>query len=160
MNFAPELVGGYAQVIEKMIEDDIAIGTVSDTVASFSELHCYVDANMYLIEAEVPWSSEDDGGLDLTNAVTDLVDKRIQARLAGKLMNEQPNGTTTGDTINVPLSVVELGQLRALLGSNYLGTSDRSDPASHALCGKFDHYFYAAGGSDSYHQSETPSSAG
>jgi hypothetical protein len=76
-------VDRWADEIMSMIDDDIdmAVSSRGDvmpaTVASFSELHEYVDANDYLISAEVPWSADD---MSVTNAVTDEVTRRLAAR--------------------------------------------------------------------------------
>jgi hypothetical protein len=45
----------YADRIMAEIDDDIKAGLIPATVASFSELHDYVDANDYALEA-VPFS--------------------------------------------------------------------------------------------------------
>ena len=66
-----------ATLIKTEILSDVRSGRVPATVESFSDLHDYVDANEYLINAGVPWDVDPvTGETDLgpTNAVTDIVD--------------------------------------------------------------------------------------
>lgn len=75
-------ISEYADRIMALIAGDVAAGLVPRGVGSFSRLHDHVDANDYLIEAKVPWSTDPGAGEDgseLVNAVTDEVDRRIGA---------------------------------------------------------------------------------
>jgi hypothetical protein len=87
MEIDREAVNRWADEIMVMIDEDIdfAVSHRGDvmphTVSSFSELHEYVDANDYFIQAEVPWSIDDQ---DVTNAVGDEVTRRLAARTAVK----------------------------------------------------------------------------
>jgi hypothetical protein len=69
-------VSDYADLIMVMVREDIADGTVPAGVASFTDLHDHVDANEYLIHADVPWGT-DDPDSTVTNAVTDEVSRRL-----------------------------------------------------------------------------------
>lgn len=71
----------YADKIKAMIREDVASGQVPASVTTFEELHEHVDANEYLIDADVPWEEGPDGLTDLgpTNAVTDVVHQWLQA---------------------------------------------------------------------------------
>ncbi|HET9893691.1 MAG TPA: hypothetical protein VFQ44_01910 [Streptosporangiaceae bacterium] len=71
----------YADTIIAAIRETIAEGQIPVTVASFRNLHDFVDANDYLIEAEVPYGPELGEGheYDWIIAVSDEVDRRIKA---------------------------------------------------------------------------------
>jgi hypothetical protein len=58
---------------------DIANGTVPATVSTFSELHDYVDANMYADELICNRLMDGDEYLSFINAVTDEVDAWLRA---------------------------------------------------------------------------------
>lgn len=69
----------YADKIMHMIVDDMISRQVSTEADSFQDLHDDVDANMYMIDAEVPWEGED---VELMNdyvGVQDIVDLRLRA---------------------------------------------------------------------------------
>ena len=61
------------------ILSDIDAGTVPASVTSFSELHDYVDANMYADELLSAREESGEPYLDFINAVTDEVDAWLQA---------------------------------------------------------------------------------
>ena len=66
------------QVVERAkaeILAEVASGTVPSTCASFSELHDYVDANVYGGAFERPF---DNNETDFWNAVQDTVDRWIK----------------------------------------------------------------------------------
>lgn len=74
----------YADEIMQMIDEDIEAGTVPGSVRSFADLHDYVDANDYTLTADVPWggdiaTADDPAGVNLVNAVTDEVTRRLAA---------------------------------------------------------------------------------
>lgn len=80
---------GFADKIMTMIDEDIATGKVPADVASFSALHDYVDANMYVIDAlegAFPRGDENaevmtsDAEVDMSNAVMTEVDNRLADR--------------------------------------------------------------------------------
>ena len=83
-------VSEYADMIMIEINKDIADGIVPRDVASFSALHDYVDANMYVLDAmhddfPEPDSDENlfsDEETDTANAVMDEVNERLAARAA------------------------------------------------------------------------------
>jgi hypothetical protein len=60
------------------IDDDIAAGGLPGSVASFTDLHDYVDANDYLQDAGVPMPTAK-GGIDTIVAVQDEVTRRLRA---------------------------------------------------------------------------------
>lgn len=66
----------YAGRVLGLIRNDQHAGAVPASVRSFAELHDYVDANDYLTDANVPWGAGEHG-LDMTNAVTDEVNRRL-----------------------------------------------------------------------------------
>lgn len=94
----------WAKAVMVMVEEDIAdprcINSRGErmpaTVANFSELHDYVDANEYLIQAGVPINAEDLEAVGIHvehdpqdcnfvwGPVTDEVTRRLQLRLEGK----------------------------------------------------------------------------
>jgi hypothetical protein len=55
LGYCPAEVSDYADKIMAEVDGDIKAGLVPATVATFSELHDYVDANDYALEA-VPFS--------------------------------------------------------------------------------------------------------
>lgn len=74
---------------QREILDDIADGTVPSSVASFGELHDYVDANMYggLCDEDGPveWLPEDDDDLDAALALSNHVQEVVhQWLVAGR----------------------------------------------------------------------------
>ena len=85
----------YADRIMALIDETIAEGfrnthgvPMPATVASFSELHDYVDANDYFVDAEVPWGTEAER--ELTNQVADEVSRRLAARQAPGIIEQCP----------------------------------------------------------------------
>lgn len=73
-------IAEYADQIMTAIDEDIAEGVVPGSVASFTDLHDYVDANEYLLNIEVPWGADDPSGTDeVWNAVTAEVNRRLSA---------------------------------------------------------------------------------
>jgi hypothetical protein len=70
----------YADDIMQMIDADIEAGLVSRYVRTYSDLHDFVDANGYTLDAEVPWHAEN---LTTINAVQAEVDARLRARTSG-----------------------------------------------------------------------------
>jgi hypothetical protein len=75
----PGLVRRYADAIMIAIEADMDAGIVPRSVSTFTELHDYVDANEYAVQAGVPWGSDPealrygDDGYALVNAVEGAV---------------------------------------------------------------------------------------
>ncbi len=78
-----ETIDHYATQIMVMIGEDIYEGVVPETAISFSELHEYVDANEYMIQADVPWDPDDEPTQAFYVAVQDEVTDRLARR--GKL---------------------------------------------------------------------------
>ena len=78
----------YADAIMVMVDEDIAAGKprcgkrMPSDVGSFSELHDYRDANMYVLEAmgEVALDFGSDDASALVNAVMNEVSARLEAR--------------------------------------------------------------------------------
>lgn len=75
-------------LVERMKKEtlaDIASGRVPATVASFSELHDYVDANEYggFCEDAFQYDASDDAKVDLVNKCQSAVDRWIKKRSAG-----------------------------------------------------------------------------
>jgi hypothetical protein len=58
-----------------LILDDISAGMIPSTVASFSELHDYVDANEYLIDDSLTF----DELVEVAEAASEILDKWIKA---------------------------------------------------------------------------------
>lgn len=79
-------VSRWADAIIEMIEEDIRTGRVPASVATFSELHDWVDANDYLTQAEIPWGSDElaDGPAEqrLVNIVSTEITRRLMRRTA------------------------------------------------------------------------------
>lgn len=108
----------YAQTfvdgIMNSIREDIEGGTVPFDVEDFSALHDHLDANDYLIDAQVPFGNDTfadgtEAGIDLTAYVQELVDIRIKAgelREAAvdiEIENVYSNGTFTNEvTLRAP----------------------------------------------------------
>jgi hypothetical protein len=72
----------YAERIMAMIREDAERSQVPRDVASFTALHDYLDANEYLIQAEVPWGTDPGAGKDgseMVNVVCDEVSRRLEA---------------------------------------------------------------------------------
>ncbi len=72
-------IGEYADKIMTAIDSEIKAGFVPATVASFSELHDYSDANEYLTEAGYLWENTDESRA-FVNAVEGEVDRRLRER--------------------------------------------------------------------------------
>ena len=74
-------ISRYADAIMAEIGKDIAAGQVPSTVASFSELHGYVDANDYASQV-IPESAAPswDAWMELANTVEAEVTERLRAR--------------------------------------------------------------------------------
>jgi hypothetical protein len=71
----------FADEVMRAIGNDIREGIMPADVATFSELHVHVDANVYLLDvAGMPTPAEDDDGLELPNAISYEVDRRLRAR--------------------------------------------------------------------------------
>src|SRR5260370_13083866 len=74
-------VGQFADEVMRAIDGDIGEGVMPADVATFSELHDHVDANMYVLDvAGMARSGQDD--LELSNAIAAEVDRRLRARTA------------------------------------------------------------------------------
>ena len=75
----PELVRRYADAIMIAIKADMDAGIVPRSVSTFTELHDYVDANEYAVQAGVPWGTDPEAlrygndGYALVNAVESAV---------------------------------------------------------------------------------------
>ncbi|MFY1673970.1 hypothetical protein ACN27G_29125 [Plantactinospora sp. WMMB334] len=66
----------YADLITAEIDGDIAEGALPARVRTFGELHDYVDANDYLIAAQVPYDGTP-ATIDVVVAVQDEVTRRL-----------------------------------------------------------------------------------
>jgi hypothetical protein len=82
-------VAGYADKIMAMIANDRAEGmfdprqrqprhALLPQPRSFSDLHDWVDANEYLIHAEVPYDPDSESAMDLQDAVCNEVTRRLE----------------------------------------------------------------------------------
>jgi hypothetical protein len=85
MQLAKEQIAQYAAEIIDMVDDDIHGGAIPADVTSFVDLHSYVDANCYLIDAEIPWGADiadesDPDGCMPCNQVSDEVSRLLTAR--------------------------------------------------------------------------------
>ena len=65
--------------VKELNNEDIKVGTVPETVKTFSELHDCVDANEYLIAAipdrpVIAADDSDDSFINLANQLADIVD--------------------------------------------------------------------------------------
>jgi hypothetical protein len=74
-----------AKVMRAAVQRDMASRALPDDVPSFSELHNYVDANEYALEAAeacgwADWTFECQQCADTFNASTDLVDVWLRER--------------------------------------------------------------------------------
>jgi hypothetical protein len=74
-------ISQYADMIMGLVDADMRLGRIPATVASFSELHDYVDANDYALEviprdAAPSW----DAWMELANDVEAEVSGRLAAR--------------------------------------------------------------------------------
>lgn len=78
----------YANQIWDMIGEDMLEGRVPDTLVAFSQLHTYVDANEYTLQADVPYDLEADGGMDLVHEVEAEITRRLAERYATLLAAE------------------------------------------------------------------------
>jgi hypothetical protein len=80
-------VSSYADRIMVMIREDVERPfphgkRVPRDIASFTALHDYLDANDYLIQADVPWGTgpgAGEDGAEMINAVCAEVSRRLQA---------------------------------------------------------------------------------
>lgn len=72
-------VNAWAEWIMAEIDADIARGQVAADVGSFAELHDYVDANEYLLQA-VPDMDDYAEWIAAHNATADEVNRRLAAR--------------------------------------------------------------------------------
>lgn len=74
----------YADRIMVMVLEEIAEGAIPGTVRSFTDLHDYTDANMYLENAGQRWEwgtdEEFNTLVEATNRITDEVSRRLQIR--------------------------------------------------------------------------------
>ncbi len=70
----------YATEIMDMIGEDMLEGVMPKSVVSFEELHEHVDANEYMIQADVPWSPDDETAMTFYVAVQDEVTARLARR--------------------------------------------------------------------------------
>ena len=77
LNVDPDRVKGYADKVMAMVIDDVRDGVVPWTVTDFSQLHDWVDANMYLEQAGQQFDAGDPASIAETNAITDAVSKRL-----------------------------------------------------------------------------------
>lgn len=73
----PEIRDRYADEIWVSINEDMLEGRVNKRAASFSELHEYVDANEYMIQADVPWNPDSEQTQDAYVAVQDEITDRL-----------------------------------------------------------------------------------
>src|SRR6266496_4804064 len=94
----PELVRRYADAIMMAIKADMEAGIVPRGVGAFTDLHDYVDANEYAVQAGVPWGSDPEAlkygndGYALVNAV----EGAVSAMLAVSARQTMPSaGTST-----------------------------------------------------------------
>jgi hypothetical protein len=71
----------FASEVLKAIDADIEDGVLPPDVATFSELHDYVDANEYVLDVMGSVTSGDDD-LALASAITSEVDRQLVARAA------------------------------------------------------------------------------
>lgn len=80
MSATPEITR-YADLIMAEIDADITSGQVPSTVASFSELHSYVDANDYASQV-IPETAAPswDAWMELANHVEAEVTERLRTR--------------------------------------------------------------------------------
>ncbi len=72
----------YVDRIMAMIREDAERSQVPRDIASFAALHDYLDANDYLIQADVPWGTDPGAGKDgaeMVNVVCDEVSRRLEA---------------------------------------------------------------------------------
>ena len=77
LNVDPDRVKGYADKVMAMVIDDVRDGVVPWTVTDFSQLHDWVDANMYLEQAGQQFDAGDPASIAETNAIADAVSKRL-----------------------------------------------------------------------------------
>jgi len=70
----------YADEVMTAIDDCIAEGRIPADVATYSDLHSYVDANDFLLDAGVPWGTDIPEGQD-PNGVWVDVENEVQRRL-------------------------------------------------------------------------------
>ena len=80
-------INRYADEIMTMIDEDIANGCIPLNVRCFGELHSYVDANEYTLQAQVPWGREfetpdDPCGLAASIDVEAEITRRLVTRAA------------------------------------------------------------------------------
>lgn len=76
----PKPVMHYVTVVMGMIDDDIKAGKVPYEIIAFRDLHDYVDANAYLLQAGVPWKSDNMRITEFSNRIMDMVDCILYAR--------------------------------------------------------------------------------
>jgi hypothetical protein len=82
----------FADEVIRAIDNDIRDGVMPADVATFSELHLHVDANVYLLDvAGMATPGENDDGLELPNAISNEVDRRLRARTGTDDMAPKPN---------------------------------------------------------------------
>ncbi|WP_194838446.1 hypothetical protein [Nocardia sp. XZ_19_369] len=80
MEPTPATIDGIARVMMIQIRTDFTVGRLPETVASFTELHAYVDANDYAARSVERYSRETGRDwLDFVNEVTDIVDTWLRA---------------------------------------------------------------------------------
>lgn len=74
-------VSEYADKVCELLTEDVGAGIVPlGKVTKFADLHDYVDANDYLLQAGVPFGADSGAGRDgteIVNAVCDEVTQRI-----------------------------------------------------------------------------------
>jgi hypothetical protein len=70
-------VSEYADLIMTMIRQDVSAGLVSKDVTSFEELHSYLDANEYTIQAGLFPDDEAEDPFRLINEVEAEVGRRL-----------------------------------------------------------------------------------
>lgn len=74
------LVQSHARLVMHAIREDVISGVVPADVPTFSALHDYTDANMYVADLPGLWSDDGHADLDIANAVTDEVNRMLDAR--------------------------------------------------------------------------------
>jgi hypothetical protein len=73
-------LGQFTDEVMRVIDDDIREGVLPADAATFSDLHDHVDANDYLLDAAGMATPTDDDGLELPNAISGEVDRRLRDR--------------------------------------------------------------------------------
>ncbi len=109
----PALASGYADIVLGLSAEDTQAGRVPAWVFTFSGLHDWTDANMYLIDAIPQGAMPAAQWTDLTIAVEDEVNTRmVAAELArGRQLTEPGDGFTEITTQCCHRFAVHLGDM-------------------------------------------------